>query len=321
MMKLKTILITSLILLASTQAAKALPVGVAATVEGEAIYEAKLQKSIDYYIQQQGPSMGMISDPGRYKDVRNKILDVLIGQQLLWNAARTDNIIAQDDEVNRAFEQYKAQFDHPVKLQIKLTEAGYDEEGFRENLKQQLSAKKWLQQKVIREITINQNEIHEFYMQNQDSFIEPEQVRARHILIKLHPTAADKDRDYAMKRITDIQQELNAGAEFETMAIRLSEDSSSSKGGDLGYFGRGKMVRPFEEVAFALQPGQKSDIFQTRFGLHIVKLVDKKPAMLHPEEDMVDQIAPHIMKLKADLAVKEAISRLKQAARIELNSM
>ena len=296
----------------------AVSLGVAATVQGKDISEAKLQASINYYRQTQGGNEAELSDPVRYKEIRANVLDVLIGQQLLWDAAQKDRVIAPDSEVKIAFDEYRTQFQTSEQFTSRLTKSGFNEESFQENLKQQISAKKWLQLKVISTITVSDIEIHEFYLQNEARFKHPEQVRTRHILIKVDPKGTKADMRQATAKMTAIKQELDSGADFEALAKQKSEDSSAFKGGDLGYFERGGLVATYEDVAFDLAPGEVSDVFQSSFGLHIVKMIDKKPAVDQSESDVKERIAAYILKDKADLAVEEKIISLKQAATIEI---
>lgn len=318
-MKFKTIVSCLLVtMMPFGQTTLAASSGVAATVQGADISEAKLQTSINYYMQTQAGSEAELNDPVRYKEIRESVLDVLIGEQLLWDAAQKDSVIAPDNEVKIAFEEYQAQFDTAEQFTSRLAESGFNEESFQENLKQQISARRWLQLKVISSVTVTDAEIHEFYLQNESRFKHPEQVRTRHILIKVDPKATKPDMRQAMAKMTAIKQELDSGADFEALAKQKSEDSSAVKGGDLGYIERGDLVATYEDVAFDLAPGETSDIFQSSFGLHIVKTIDKKPAVNLSESDVKERIAAYILEDKADLAVEQKIIGLKQAASIEI---
>ena len=315
-MKRKHVINLFLILLLSFgQNALAGTDGVVATVQGKEISETKLQKSIEYYLQKQGSSVAAVRDPKLYKKIRDKVLDDLIGQQLLWSAAQKDNVIAPDEEVKSAFDKYLANFENPEKFKEKLTEIGFNEDSFREDIKQQMSARKWLQDKVIKDVSVTKAEIHDFYQKNISKFTEPEKVRTRHIVTKISPEASEEEMGKAMKRMQAIKQALDSGVDFEILATQKSEDTSAANGGDLGYFERGGLVKSYEDIAFNLAPGEISKIFQSSFGLHIVKLIDKKPEVIHPESDMEDQIASKILKEKADIAVEETIFSLRQAAK------
>lgn len=116
------------------------------------------------------------------------------------------------------------------------------------------------------------------YDNGTHSFSEksPHQIRASHILIKLSYQADKQETAEAMKKIRDIQQKLRDGENFVTLAKEFSECPSSAKGGDLGYFGRGMMVKPFENEAFKLKIGAVSGIVRTSFGFHLIKVTDQK---------------------------------------------
>ena len=111
------------------------------------------------------------------------------------------------------------------------------------------------------------------YNANPKRFEAPEQVRVRHVLIR-------KDTEKAKGKAEALLESLKGGADFEAVAKAQSEDKGSgARGGDLGLFARGRMVKPFEDVAFALQtPGQLSDVVETQFGFHVIQLLEKKPA-------------------------------------------
>lgn len=111
------------------------------------------------------------------------------------------------------------------------------------------------------------------YNANPQRFEAPEQVRVRHVLIR-------KETEAGLDKAQALLKELKAGADFEALAKARSEDKGSgARGGDLGMFARGRMVKPFEDAAFALQnAGQLSDVVETQFGFHIIQLVEKKPA-------------------------------------------
>jgi len=295
-------------------------IGVAATVQGKEISERKLQFSIDSYMGQQRSGIGAIRNPKRFKAIREKVLDVLIGQELLWQAAKKDKTIADDEEISRALKQYQAQFDDEISFEIKLQEGGYNKSRFQEYLKQQLSAQKWIQKFVLKDITVSESEIHEFYLENEPQFTAPEKIRARHILLQLKPQASDLERESAMKALAEIKMEIDSGADFAALAKARSQDSSAADGGDLGFFERGQMVKPFEQAAFDLTAGEVSGIVETRFGFHLIQLVERKPAVRYEEKDQAEEIRFYLLQQKYQHAVEDAVTRLKKDALIEKSS-
>src|SRR4029453_14159649 len=118
-----------------------------------------------------------------------------------------------------------------------------------------------------------------------DRFTAPEEIRARHILIKQAPDADEKQRAEARKKAQDVLDKVKKGADFAKLAQQVSEDAgSASKGGDLGLFSRGKMVPAFDAAAFALEPGAVSEIVESPFGLHNIKGDEKLPGGPKPLE-------------------------------------
>lgn len=301
---------------------QAIPFGVAATVDGENITERKLQVAIDGYMRQQGTDVGAIRDPKRFKTIRNKLLDVLIGQELMWQAANKAQTIADDDEINQAMEQYQSTFRDKISFEIKIQEGGYNRATFRDNLKQQLSARKWIEKIVLKDVTVSDSEIHNFYLEYKQQFVEEEKIRARHILIKLKPDASNTEREGAITSLVEIRQKVESGASFETMAQDHSQDSSAPQGGDLGYFQRGQMVPNFEQAAFNLvEPGEVSAIVETQFGVHLIQLVDKKPLIQKEEAEAADQIQYYLWQQKYQQAVENAVEKLKNDAVIEKSNL
>jgi peptidyl-prolyl cis-trans isomerase D len=138
-------------------------------------------------------------------------------------------------------------------------------------------------------------DIEKYYRDNQQEFTTPEQVRASHILIK-----SDKDDAAAKAKAEALLKQVKSGADFAALAKKNSEDEGSAKnGGDLDYFGRGRMVKEFEEAAFSLQPGQMSDVVKSPFGYHIIKVVDHKPAITKSIADVRQQIADRLATERA----------------------
>ena len=140
--------------------------------------------------------------------------------------------------------------------------------------------------------TVPDANIERAYNENINQYETPEQIRASHILLKTE----GKDDAEVKARAEALLKQAKAGADFAELAKKNSEDESTApNGGDLDFFGRGKMVPEFDQVAFALKPGEISDLVKTQFGYHIIKLVDKKEgttrALADVRQQLTDQIA------------------------------
>ena len=157
------------------------------------------------------------------------------------------------------------------------------------------------------QVKVGDQEIDDYYnLHVGDRFTDPEEVRARHILV--NAPAGDDAKAAARKKAEDLLAKVKAGADFAELATKNSDDSgSASKGGDLGLFGRGKMVAPFEAAAFALDVGKVSDIVESPFGFHIIKVEEHRKGGPKPLDDVRAEIVTTLKKTGAlDLARTQA---------------
>jgi peptidyl-prolyl cis-trans isomerase C len=176
---------------------------------------------------------------------------------------------------------------------------------------------KVIEQEVGGDVAVTDAEAKEFYENHPDMFQQPEKIRASHILIKAEPDADKADKEAARKKLEDIQKKVEAGEDFGELAKAHSEGPTSAKGGDLGFFGRGQMVKPFEDVAFALKTGEVSDIVETRFGYHIIKGTDKQQAGTVAYDEIRERLKDYLKEQKVQKQVAGYIEKLKADADIE----
>lgn len=159
--------------------------------------------------------------------------------------------------------------------------------------------------------------VRDAYDERRAEFDQPEQARARHILIRVAPDADEPTKAAARARLEEIRARIEAGASFEDVAREVSEDpGSKEKGGDLGFFPRGAMVKPFEDAAFALEPGKTSGIVETNFGLHLIRLEEKRAAKVVPFEEAAEPLARELVREDAAAAVaKQRAEQLAEAVK------
>jgi peptidyl-prolyl cis-trans isomerase C len=320
-MRYLNLLLFTLLLLGPGLATAAPGIGIAATVNGTEILERKLQAAVSNYMREQGSDVGAIRLPDNFQEIRLKVLDVLIGQELLWQAARRDDLVADDTAVDAAFARVRGGFDSDIKFEINLKEGGYSEASYREELRRRLSAQQWVETRVLANVAVDDGAVGRFYEENKSEFAIPEQVRARHILRQLDAESSDARRQEARILLEDIRRRVDAGEDFAALAREHSEDGSARHGGDLGFFGPGMMVGPFEQAAFALAPGELSDIVQTRFGLHLIQLVERRPAGFVELAEVAERIRTFLFNQRYQQALGDAVDGLRQAAQIEINNL
>jgi peptidyl-prolyl cis-trans isomerase C len=172
--------------------------------------------------------------------------------------------------------------------------------------------REYLDKVVVKDITVTDEDIEQFYKINKEKFFVPEQVKARHILVKVSPDATGDEKKKAVEKAEGVLERAGQGDDFAKLAEEYSDDPGSrQRGGALGFFGKGRMVKSFEDAAFSLKPGQISGIVETRFGFHIIKVEDHKEAHTRPLEEVRDIIKT---QLHDDLARTRSAEFIKKTS-------
>jgi len=153
---------------------------------------------------------------------------------------------------------------------------------------------------VGQKITIDPNKIEEYYQNNRDTFQQPAQRHARHILLKTGPNDSEKQLEDQKKKAEEVRQLALNGGDFSALAKEYSEGPSKDSGGDLGFFSQGQMVPAFDDAVFAMQPGDISDVVKTRFGYHIIKLEEIRPAKTRPLDEVRGEITTLLQQKEAE---------------------
>src|SRR2546422_11381152 len=170
----------------------------------------------------------------------------------------------------------------------------------------------------LSQVEVKDDDVAEYYaLHKEDKFTEPEQVRARHILIEAAADAGADEKAAARKKAEELLAKVKAGADFAALAKETSQDpGSGAKGGDLGLFPRGRMTPAFEEAAFALQAGGVSDVVETPFGFHVIKVEEHRPGGVKSLEAVHDEIAESLKQERSlALARKQAEEDRRKIAR------
>jgi peptidyl-prolyl cis-trans isomerase C len=189
-----------------------------------------------------------------------------------------------------------------------------------ELIKDNYIAIEYLKKEVTNKVEVSEEDMKAYYESHKDEFNMPEMVRARHILIKTDPSASDNDNKKAREKAEDILKQIKAGEDFAKLASDLSDDpGSKTKGGDLGFFPKGIMVKSFEDVAFSLKPGEVSGIVETQFGYHIIKVEEKKEAGMEPFDTAKEKIKQKLLPEPTKIKVKEFIDKAMKDANIEIH--
>ncbi len=156
-------------------------------------------------------------------------------------------------------------------------------------------------------------EIDAFVQEHAAQLNRPERLHARHILLSTDGSTDEADLAAKREAAQALRAELEAGADFETLAREHSTCPSAARGGDLGWFGRGQMVKPFEDAAFALEPMAVSDVVETQFGFHVIQSLEREAAGQPPREELIEIVK----QSKRQSEVRDLVESLLEQADVE----
>ncbi|MBC8382550.1 MAG: peptidylprolyl isomerase [Candidatus Cloacimonetes bacterium] len=252
---------------------------------------------------------------------REDILILLIEEKLIIEKAERDDITASEGEIQMQLERVMkniiSQFPTYQDFLKVLQNEGLTVDGLKERYRSQIAKQvvrdKLLQQAVFSKIDVSEYEKRNYYETNLDSFPDrPKMVKIAEIAIK--PAMGSESLDQALREIEDIQDELNKGADFETLAQTYSDCPSAAQGGDLGYFSRGQMVPEFEETAFELEIGEVSEPVLTEFGYHLIRIDDKRDGEVKARHILVEAAMSDSDKEKITQLIDEVYQKLQDGA-------
>jgi foldase protein PrsA len=276
-----------------------------AVVGGEQIMKTEFDQMFEMfkvqYEQQYGANIWEQDVDGRkYIDVmKEKVLDMLVDIKVQEKEALKAGVTATEEEITTEVEKAKEYFDTEEKFNEFLTSQKMTIDYLKDTIRKDILVSK-LQEKLTADIKITDEEVAAYYGANQDLFIS---VKASHILIE--------DEEEAKKMLERVKK----GENFSELALQNSADPSAKENkGDLGYFRKGQMVEPFEKAAFALKPGEISELVKTDYGYHIIKLEDKKFEKL---EDVAAELKVSRLDIKKDTAYQELLGEMRTKADIK----
>jgi peptidyl-prolyl cis-trans isomerase D len=253
------------------------------------VFEAKLKQ--DLVMQQAVMAAGSAAVAGRMPAERwlaaqleeREISEVVLRAEQFTGGAKPDA-----EAVKKFYEENRARFEKPEQVRVEYLVLSKD--------------------KLTEGAKIGDEEIKAWYQANQSRLKAPEQRRASHILIQAAKSAPAAELAAAKAKAEQILSQLKANpGDFAKLAKQHSQDpGSSDKGGDLGFFGRGMMVKPFEDAVFALKEDQLSDVVQSDFGFHLIKVTGIRAESARPLEEMRGEIAAELKRQAGAKAFAEA---------------
>jgi len=256
--------------------------------------------------------------PEKRAELRKKALDELIRRELYYQEAVRLGIKVSKSELKDGLENIKKRFKSKKEYQKALKQAGITEDDLKKDIERNLLINKFYQQEILEVSKVSDNELKEYYEKNKKDFLRPEAVHIRHILIKVEPTSTDDEKAKKKREAEEILKRARQGEDFAELAYQYSNDDWRVKGGDLGLIHRGRLLPELEEVAFKLNPGEISDLIETIYGYHIIKMEEKVPPTQLTFEEIKDKLRKELEEKRKKEREEKLLKSLKEKARIEV---
>ncbi len=244
---------------------------------------------------------------------RSMVLDSLIEQKLVKQAADKAGIDVSQQEIDNAVEDIKERNNlTQEELVSALAESGITYSEYREQLREQIRQVKFINQEFRSKITISREDVENYYNRHIEEFTGPASYRLRVIFF------TGTDKDLLALKIKTVFEALDKGEDFETLARQYSEGPTASSGGDLGYLRADEMDPSLREVASAMSPGSVSRPVRTPSGVYIIQLVDRIEGRPVPFEEVEDRIYDRLFKEALDRRYNHWLEEMKKVAHIDV---
>jgi parvulin-like peptidyl-prolyl isomerase len=249
------------------------------------------------------------------EDVREKILKQLIEDRLIFSEAKKLNIAIEEKEVDSKIDEMRSRVGSERELENMLNEQNLTLNELRARYKEKIMIRKLIDQKVGARIIITPLEVKNYYNDNKDSFMQPEEIRLRAILIK--PKKEQGGEAGALQLMRGLMKRLKEGCDFEALAKEYSDDPAAGEGGLMGYVKKGDLMPQIENIVFNLKEGEITGIIQSPLGYHVFKIDEKRIRRMRDLAEVRQDIEEFLYREKASQRLKGWIDSLAKSAYIE----
>jgi peptidyl-prolyl cis-trans isomerase C len=285
-----------------------------AKIDTETISKTELEHAIKAVEARVGRSV-----PADQRDrVYRQVLEELVNIRLIAHEGKARNITVADADVDTQIGKIRQQFKTEEEFKSALQQRSLTLEEVKTETRTEILVNKTLEAEILPKVSVAQADLDAYYQANPDQFKAPEKIRASHILIPVNSSMTDAQKAEARAQADGILKRVRAGEDFATLAKQYSKDSSAQSGGDLNYFERGRMLPPFEQAAFALKTGDVSNVVETQYGFHIIKVTDRQDARTVPLAEVSDRLSNFLKQRKQQELTQSFIQQLHSKYKIEI---
>jgi parvulin-like peptidyl-prolyl isomerase len=289
---------------------------IVAKVNGQIITLSALEQEVQMTIERLGPAPSPEEEETRTKELRSQILERLIDNMLVLQVAEERGLRVParffEEWKKKIMEEMKIDSDQEFARQVELQ--GQTLDGLKKGFEEGLLLQEVRRMEVDSKVSVSEPEIQERYRQHIAEYTEPARVRIREIVVKFDQTT-EVDQGTKTRRLL---QEIRQGADFAEMARMHSESSSREAGGDLGFFNKGELTEKLDQTAFALEPGQVSDVIRLDAAFYILKVEEKVPEKVKTLDEVRKEVADALFEEKMSVQMERYVKTLRYRAIVEI---
>lgn len=285
---------------------------IVANVNGLEISKAELLRRADA-LQSQLPASEV--PPDFYR----RVLDELIDDELLYQAVEAKNLAPSQAEIDSEFDNQSKGFGGKAAFAEALAKRGISPDQVKLDLKKEIGIQRLVERELVPQVTVSEEEKRTYYDANPEEMRGSPDFRVAHILIQVRKDATAEVKEAARKKASSLRSMIEVGQDFADLARRNSGDpGSKDNGGELPFMSKGQTVPPFEAAAMALEIGEMSDVVETQFGFHILKLLELRGGELIPYEEVQGRIEEYLLRLNLQKRLETEVETLRSQGTVEV---
>lgn len=297
------------------------PSAVLAEVDGAQMTVGEADKQIMAMI---GPNAAKMA-PGQMDALmgrfRQQAAERFVVRTLLSQEADRRKVAVTGADVDEALAVIKSRLPKDMTIEDILKREDMTVDQLRSNLTSEIRIKMLVESEIPTNMVVSDEEVSKFYNEQKESFVQPETVSARHILVKTEATDTDAVKAEKKAKIEGLRKQLVEGADFAKVAKENSDCPSKERGGDLGTFGRGQMVKPFEDAAFSQATNAVGPVVETQFGYHIIQVTEHAEGKTSELAEVKEKLVEHLKQKKQMDLFQALVEKLKGKAKITLSDL
>ena len=250
--------------------------------------------------------------------LKENLIRKMVEEELIAQKAKAEGVSVAVDELTAKVTEHKGRFGSDKAFQSFLERTNQSDADVKEDLEKNLLRDK-LFAKLLSSTEPNEADAKKYYEDNLEKYKQKEQIKAAHILFKVEKDTPEKDKKARLAEAKKVLTEAKkSGVDFGELAKKYSEGPTKEREGDLGTFSRGRMVKPFEDAAFAAKAGEVIGPIETQFGFHVIKVFEKTPEAQRTFDEVKDSILTSLKARQKSKATRELLDQLKTTAKVEI---